>query len=132
MAALGLDCCMWAFSSCGEWGLLSEAVWASQCGVFFCCGAQNRGAQMSVVAGCRLSSRGLWALEHAGSVVVVHGPDCSVPCGTFWTSDQTHVPALAGGFLSSVPLGKSMSSFLLLRNTCPFGACYFCFYIQVK
>ena len=69
---------------------------------------------MSVAAGCRLSGRGLWALEHAGSVVVVHGPDCSLPCGTFRTSDQTRVPALAGGFLSSAPLGKSMSSFSLL------------------
>ena len=26
MAALGLHCCAWAFSSCGEWGLLFIAV----------------------------------------------------------------------------------------------------------
>ena len=26
MAALGLCCCAWAFSSCGEWGLLFVAV----------------------------------------------------------------------------------------------------------
>ena len=26
MAALGLCCCTWAFSSCGEWGLLFIAV----------------------------------------------------------------------------------------------------------
>ena len=26
MAALGLRCCTWAFSSCGEWGLLFVAV----------------------------------------------------------------------------------------------------------
>ena len=26
LAALGLCCCMWAFSSCGEWGLLFIAV----------------------------------------------------------------------------------------------------------
>ena len=26
MAALGLHCCAWAFSSCGEQGLLSTAV----------------------------------------------------------------------------------------------------------
>ena len=25
-AALGLHCCVWAFSSCGEWGLLFVAV----------------------------------------------------------------------------------------------------------
>ena len=26
LATLGLHCCMWAFSSCGEWGLLFVAV----------------------------------------------------------------------------------------------------------
>ena len=26
MATLGLHCCMWAFSSCVEWGLLFVAV----------------------------------------------------------------------------------------------------------
>ena len=26
LAALGLHCCAWAFSSCGEWGLLFVAV----------------------------------------------------------------------------------------------------------
>ena len=26
MAALGLHCCAWAFSSCGEWGLFFVAV----------------------------------------------------------------------------------------------------------
>ena len=26
MAVLGLCCCAWAFSSCGEWGLLLVAV----------------------------------------------------------------------------------------------------------
>ena len=26
LAALGLHCCLWAFSSCGEWGLLFVAV----------------------------------------------------------------------------------------------------------
>ena len=26
MAAFGFRCCVWAFSSCGEWGLLFVAV----------------------------------------------------------------------------------------------------------
>ena len=26
LAALGLRCCVWAFSSCGEWGLLLVVV----------------------------------------------------------------------------------------------------------
>ena len=34
MAALGLHCCMQAFSSCGERGLLFIGVWASHCGGF--------------------------------------------------------------------------------------------------
>ena len=35
---LGLCCCMWGFSSCSEWGLLSNCcVWASHCGDFSCC-----------------------------------------------------------------------------------------------
>ena len=41
MAALGLCCCTWAFSSCGEQGLLFIAV-AS------CCGAQALGTGASV------------------------------------------------------------------------------------
>ena len=35
---LGLHYCMRAFSSCGEWDLLSSCtVWASPCGGFSCC-----------------------------------------------------------------------------------------------
>ena len=60
----------------------------------FCCGAQNLGAQMAVVAGCRLSSCGLWALEHVGSVVVVHGPTCSVPCGAFPDQGSNPCPGI--------------------------------------
>ena len=48
MAALGLHCCMRAFSSCG----------------FSCCGARALGAQVSVVVARGLSSYGLWTLEH--------------------------------------------------------------------
>ena len=44
LAALGLRCCVQAFSSCGEWGLLSScSKQASHCGAFSC---------------------GAWALEH--------------------------------------------------------------------
>lgn len=35
MGVLGLHCCMKAFSSRGEWGLLSAVgAWASRCGGF--------------------------------------------------------------------------------------------------
>ena len=35
MAVLGLGCCVWAFSSCGEQGLLSSCrVWVPHCSGF--------------------------------------------------------------------------------------------------
>ena len=35
LAMLGLCCCAWTFSSCGEWGLLSScSAWASHCSGF--------------------------------------------------------------------------------------------------
>ena len=47
LLALGLCCCPWAFSSCGDWGLLSSCgVRAAHCSGFSCCRA--------------------WALEHVG------------------------------------------------------------------
>ena len=81
LAALGLCCCTWAFSSCGERGLLFVAV---------------RGlliAVASLVAEHRLQVRRpqqLWCvglvvvahrLQSTGSVVVAHGLSCSVACG---------------------------------------------------
>ena len=54
MAAVGLPCCSWAFSSCGEWGLISS------------CGPQALGVRASVAAACWLSSFGLLALGLAG------------------------------------------------------------------
>ena len=44
LAALGLPCCPWAFSSCPEQRLLSSCgVRASRCGGFSCCEAQALG-----------------------------------------------------------------------------------------
>ena len=57
LAALGLRCCVRAFSSCGERGLLFVAVGA-HCGGFSYCGAKDLGAQASVVAARGLSSCG--------------------------------------------------------------------------
>ena len=40
LAMLGLCCCEWAFSSCGEMGLLSSCdTRAAHCSGFSCCGA---------------------------------------------------------------------------------------------
>ena len=69
LAVLGLRCCAWAFSSCGEQGLLFVAV---------------RGlliAVASLVAEHGLQVPGLQQLWHMGSVVVAHGLSCSVACG---------------------------------------------------
>ena len=62
MAMLGLRCCMRAFSSCSERGLLFIVVHrlliavASHCGGFSCCGAWALGTWASVVVACGLSS----------------------------------------------------------------------------
>ena len=53
LAVLGLRCCAWAFSSCGEWGLLFVVV----------CGFSLRWLLLLRSMGSR----------HAGSVVVAHG-----------------------------------------------------------
>ena len=75
LAALGLCCCMRAFSSCRllfvvVHGLLIVVAtlrcgaWASHCGGFSCCGARALGAGASVVVAHGLCSCGSWALEH--------------------------------------------------------------------
>ena len=62
LVSVGLCCCMWAFSSCGEWGLLSSCgVQTSRCCGFSCCGAR--------------------ALGFAGSVAVLHGLSSPGACG---------------------------------------------------
>ena len=64
LAALGLCCCVRAFSRCGEWGAtLRCGARASHCGGFSCCKAR--------------------ALSARASVVVAHGLRCSVACGIF-------------------------------------------------
>ena len=60
LVALGLLCCVWAFSSCGEWGLLSVVV----------CRLLTEVA--SLVAEHRLQAHGLQYLGHVGPVVVAH------------------------------------------------------------
>ena len=57
LAVLGLHCCVWTFSSCGEWALFSSCgVWASHYGGFSHCKTQSLEH-----AGC--SSCSLWTLE---------------------------------------------------------------------
>ena len=83
LAVLGLHCCMWAFSTCSDWGLLFIAVYGLLIVVAFLVAEhtlQVRKLQQlwhtgSVVVACRLQS--------AGSVVVAHGLSCSTACGIF-------------------------------------------------
>ena len=65
LAVLGLRCCAWAFSSCGEQGLLFVAVHGLLIAVAatLCCGAWALGVRASVVVAHRLSSCGLRPLE---------------------------------------------------------------------
>ena len=80
---------------------------ASPCCGFFCCGAQALGMRASVVVACGLSSCGLRALEHRLSscgtrAQLLHGMrDLPRP------GIKPMYAALAGGFLTTVPPGKS-------------------------
>ena len=101
LAALGLCCCTRAFSSCGEWGLLFVAVRVL------------------------LLLQSMGSRSAGSSVVVVHGFSCSAACGIFLDQGLNPCPpALAGGFLTAAPPGKSRkvifkSHSLLKHYDCP-------------
>ena len=111
LAALGLHCCTWAFSSCGECGLLFVAVCVLLIAVASLV-AKHR-PQISVVVVCRLSSCGSRALERRLSSC---GTRAQLLCG-IWDLPGPGLepvsPALAGGFLTTAPPGKSQA-FLFL------------------
>ena len=69
LAALGLRFCAWAFSSCGEQGLLFFVVCGLLIAVASRGGAQALGARASVV----------WLMDS----VVAHRLCCSAACGIF-------------------------------------------------
>ena len=90
-----------AFSSCGEQGLLSSCgAWVSQCGGFSCWGAQTLGTWASVVEAHGLSSYGAWAQSPRSM--------CNLP----EPGIKPMSPALADGFLSSIPPEESLDSIL--------------------
>ena len=98
LAALGLRCSAWAFSSCGERGAtLRGGARALQCCGFSCCGPW---------------AVGVWAqkLWLAGSVIVAHRLRCSAARGNLPRPGIKPVsPALAGGFLTTAPPAKSLA-----------------------
>ena len=93
LAVLRLHCCAQASSSCSESGPLSSSgVWASYYSGFSCCRAQASG--------------------HMGSVVVASRLSCPMACGNFLDQGSNPMsPALAGGFLTTGPPGKSGMEF---------------------
>ena len=74
LAVIGLCCCAWALSSCGQQGLLCIAEWASYWGGFLLWSTGSR-TRAPVVA-----SRGLYSV---GLVFVAHGVSCSRASGIF-------------------------------------------------
>ena len=77
-----------------------------RCAGFSCCGARALGVQASVVAACGLSSCGSWALEHRLSSC---GAWAQLLCGMWDLPGPGLEPmslALAGGFLTTAPLGR--------------------------
>ena len=128
LAVLGLCCCARAFSSCSEQGLLFIVVGGllivvaslvvehglqahrlqqlqHTMSVVMACGPQSAWVSVVVVRG--LSSCGAWALERRLSSC---GARAQLLCG-MWDLPGLGIepvsPALAGGFLTTVPPGKS-------------------------
>ena len=96
LTVLALHCCAWAFSSCGEQGLLSSCcAWASHCGGFSCCGA--------------------WAPGGVGSVFVACGFSCSVACGIFLDQGSNPCPLRwQADSYSAYHQGSPYPSFLII------------------
>ena len=64
LVALGLHCCAWAFSSCGEWGLFFTALHRLLIVVVSsCCETQALGHAGLSCGAWEFSSCGLWVLE---------------------------------------------------------------------
>ena len=117
LAALSLHCCTRAFSSCGERRLLFIVV----CGLLtaaacLCCGERALGTQALLVVAHGLSSC------CAQAQLLCDMCDFPRP-GLEPTS-----PALAGGFLTTAPPGKSRQFFFKYIKDIPLSADfhYFC------
>ena len=113
LAVLGLCCCMWAFSSCGDGGSSLVAV-PRLLIVVASLVAEHRlwGPQASAVAAPGLSSCSSPALEHRLSS---YGTRAQLLPGT-WGLPASGIepvsPALAGRFFTTEPPGKPYSVFL--------------------
>ena len=114
LAVLGLHCCVQAFSSCGEWGLLFVVV----CKLLVVAslvaehGLQVHGLQQLQHAGSVVVACGL---QSAGSVVVAHRFSFSVACGIF--PDQGSNPCPLHWQADSYPLRRQGSPSPLLFSS---------------
>ena len=101
------------------------SAWGSHCGGFSCCGARALGTQASVVVARGLSSCGSRALEHRLSS---SGKWASLLCG-MWDLPglglEPMSPALAGGFLTTVPPGKSLSLIFVVYHFLFYSFCVY-------
>ena len=116
LALLGLHCCARAFSSCGERGLLFVAVHGLLIAVASLVVEHGlQGTRASVVVARGLSSCGSQALELRLS-------SCDAQAQLLrgmWDLPRPGLepvsPALAGGFLTTVPPGNSGNSFFIKK-----------------
>lgn len=126
LAVVGLSCCMWAFSSCGERGLLSCGAWASHWSGFSCGGAGALGR--TGFSSCRAWAEQLRLLGSRAQAEV-YGLSCSVACGLFWDQESNLGPCTARKFLPTGPPEKPCGScFMALQPgscitepTCPWA-----------
>ena len=96
LVALGLCCCMRAFSSCSEQGLLSEKL------------LTGFSWQWLLLSQSRVSrARGFQQFQHVGSVVAVHRLSCLEACGIF--SNQGSNPCLLHCQADFLPLSHQGS-----------------------
>ena len=113
LTALGLCCCMLAFSSCGKWATLPCSMWAPHCAGFSCCGAQALGMWAAIAATHGLSITA-YKFQSPDLVVVI----CRLSCSQKWDLPVLGMEpvslALQGVFLTTGAPGKSPGVFKLL------------------
>ena len=81
MAAL--CCCAWAFSSCGEWGLLSSCnVQTFHCSGFL---LQSTGSRCAGLSSWSTQAQSLWLVgpRVQAQWLLFMGLSCCMPCGIF-------------------------------------------------
>ena len=120
MAALGLRCCVWAFLQLWRVGATLRCAWASHCGGLSRCRAWALVVRASVVVALRLSSCGSQALELRLSSCGARAQLLRGMRDPPGPGVEPVFPALAGGFPTTAPPGKSRThSFEGISPLCP-------------